>query len=289
MKDRLEGIIFIFVLSAWSVSRFSEYKLQTVKDILTTHATTTDANEEIGDLKNIIPSSRDEADCFKPLETPSARSHSHSMSHTRILNMGFPKCGSKSISQMFSSSGFYERHNICGKQGYCGECIKKHIEENTTILENCGNFTVFSQMDVNNVRRDGRGCIYPQVQYLNELYHDSPNATWILPFRNVTNWIQSLEHWKRMKFRIASQCDFPELGFPLSPSSDKTDEDFINLYCNHVKQIRRFVNDHPSLSLVEFSIEDPNAGEYLAGVFPGVDAKAWGHANNYEEMHKESV
>ncbi len=50
----------------------------------------------------------------------------------------------------------------------------------------------------------------------------------------------------------------------------KTDEDFVSLFCN---QIRKFVAKHTTLSLVEFAVEDPNAGEYLASVFPGVDSR----------------
>ncbi len=140
-------------------------------------------------------------------------------------------------------------------------------------------------------------CIFPPIQYLNELYNDSPNATWLLPFRNVTKWIDSLYRWgapnKRLKDRIATNCDLPEVGFFYKNDNDndnatkgenKTNEDFITLFCNHVQQIRGFVNAHPTLSLVEFSIEDPKAGEYLASLLPGVDSTGWGQANAKERI-----
>ncbi len=125
-------------------------------------------------------------------------------------------------------------------------------------------------------------CVYPQVHYLNALYNEAPDATWLLPFRNVTSWIGSITRWKNIRTHISNYCDFKRLGF--QRQNKNPDEDFVRLYCNHVKHIRDFVKEHPSLSLVEFSIEDPYAGEYLAGIFPGVNATFWGQANNYEEV-----
>jgi hypothetical protein len=42
--------------------------------------------------------------------------------------------------------------------------------------------------------------------------------------------------------------------------------------------------DHPSLSLIKFSIDDPHEGDYLASLFP-VDAAGWGKANENKDIH----
>ena len=61
----------------------------------------------------------------------------------------------------------------------------------------------------------------------------------------------------------------------------------MRLFCNHVKHMRKFGLEHTTLSLVEFAIEDSNAGEYLASVFSGVDSIIWGRHNNFKEMQQQ--
>jgi len=211
--------------------------------------------------------------CFAPRKTPVLGTHDMS----RILNLGFPKCGTSSIHQVFVKAGFKSRHYHCGKAGYCGACMKQRRQVNETLLAGCGNFTVFTQLDR---LAHGHGCIFPQIQYLQELYDESPHATWILPFRNVTDWIRSVTHWTAngrispMIGRFKRLCRFPQLNI----TNIKTDDDFFHLWCQHVKHVRSFVETHPTLSLVEFSIEDPDAGQVFADVF-GVNASFWGQAN----------
>ena len=44
-------------------------------------------------------------------------------------------------------------------------------------------------------------------------------------------------------------------------------EEITNFFIQHVRRIRNFVSDHPSMTLIEFDIEDDNTGEYLASIF----------------------
>ena len=278
-----------------------------IKDTMVIDNDNVTARSRIGEHKDYLS-------CFEPRSTPILGTHDMS----RILNVGFEKVGSKTISDFFINSGFHTSHHKCDARGgkmrvsplqqvvgslaptaFCiwgGLCIEKQVQENATggILSNCGNFTIFTQMDFMHYIRRKKDvpkykCIFPQIHYLNELYEDSPNATWMLPFRNVTKWIASLTHFNKMKYRMKKFCDFPELGFHHDADKEKTDEDFVSLYCNHVKQIRRFVERHPTLSLVEFSIDDPDFAKYLASVFPGVSVSdtTWGHAHFVEERREK--
>ncbi len=204
--------------------------------------------------------------CLEPFHTPMMGTHDLS----RIINVGMPKCGSTSLNQFFQDD-FYSRHFHCGMKGYCGDCIKANIEDNQPPLVNCGNFTVWTQMD-----QTHRTCIFPQIFYLEEIYNEAPNATFILPFRNVTGWIRSVSNWKKFRQRLNNVCDFTKIG--IEQKSLMIDENMEALFCNHVKHIRQFVHDHPSLTLIEVSIEDPSAGNILASHFP-VDASKWGQKN----------
>jgi len=43
---------------------------------------------------------------------------------------------------------------------------------------------------------------YPQIELLDELHEEFPNATFIMNFRPIRDWIQSVEHHAMMKFRL---------------------------------------------------------------------------------------
>ena len=148
----------------------------------------------------------------------------------------------------------------------------RHFNETGDIFRKCGNFNVFGQMDCQH-----GGCIFPQVSFLDKLYKDAPNATWLLPLRNASNWLDSTNKWGDLRARYR-QCNFhPYLDFK-GQGDEKSDQKMMAMYCNHIQQIRQFVAEHPTLSLVEFRIENPNAGSFLAQFFP-VNPTYWGKQN----------
>jgi hypothetical protein len=224
--------------------------------------------------------------CHKPIPYPILGTHDL----TRVINVGMPKCGSTSLTRIFTEA--HEAfpggtsHWGCGPNGKCGLCIKNAIEKGKAPLASCGNFDAFMQMDLADNPLDI--CVFPQIQYLDEIYKENPTATLILAFRNhVTKWVKSVANWKSrahgpFQDRIANLCEFPNIGF--TKSMGGTEEDLIGLACNHVKQVRHFVHDHPTLSLVEIDIDDPNTGNYLATLFP-VNSEHWGNENKNPNSH----
>eukprot|EP00977_Amphora_coffeiformis_P004447 scaffold945_cov170-Amphora_coffeaeformis.AAC.27 len=220
------------------------------------------------------------ADCLQPLSNPVLGVHDES----RIFNVGFPKMGSSSLENIFKRSGYYSRHHHCGRAGYCGACIRQEVMKKRDPLVMCGNFTVWTQMDYHPPSLP----IYPQIQYLHELYSVAPNATYILPFRNVSKWVYSLTHWdshgRAPNFRGRfNSAVIPELNW--TRNMGKKDSDYEILFCNHVRNIRKFVVERPSLSLVEIDIEDKITGEYLESIFRRVNASFWGMANVNKKIH----
>jgi hypothetical protein len=219
------------------------------------------------------------ADCLQPLDRPILGTHDLS----RILNMGMPKMGSSSLAKLFSKN-FFQRHFHCGRAGYCGSCMREAAREEKDLLVNCGNFTVWTQMD----HDTGRDAVYPQIQYLAELYEAAPHATFLLPFRNISAWVNSMTNWDahgRVQWTLRKRFEksaFPEVDW--TRDNGKNDSDYNIFFCNHVRRVRTWVADHPSLSLIEFSIDDPHTGDYLASLFP-VDAADWGKANENKDIH----
>mmetsp|Transcript_27180 Transcript_27180/g.33579 ORF Transcript_27180/g.33579 Transcript_27180/m.33579 type:complete len:412 (+) Transcript_27180:88-1323(+) len=250
-----------------------------------------DDNDTLPDVKDAVKNLDDDInqkginpswihhDCLKPLQEPIMGTHDLS----RIINVGMPKCGSTSLMTFFKED-FYSRHLHCGRKGFCGPCMRKSIQANKPILASCGNFTVWTQMDF-----ETNECIFPQISYLKEIYQEAPNATFILPFRDVAGWMNSLNAWApqnhTIRKRIGKMCKFPELGIKQGDLLE--DATMIEFLCNHVKHIRQFVHDHPSLTLIEFSIEDSSAGNFLASLFH-VDASRWGK-QNAQDYNKSSI
>ena len=223
--------------------------------------------------------------CLSPIPDPILGANDFS----RIINMGMPKAGTRSLTKIFDKSSNFNdsaSHWTCtGNKGYCGVCIKEKIiaarENNNSTSDNmqqnnifssCGDHKVFGQMDY---VMDGT-CVFPQIDYLEELYQDAPNATWILPFSNTIDWLRSVTTCKSsnkapMASRFVDICGWEEFHL----RNPKRQEDVDQFICNHVKSVRKFVKNHPSLSLVEYDIKDKNVGEILENVFPFLDGSKW--------------
>jgi hypothetical protein len=219
----------------------------------------------------------------------------------KYINVGMPKSGSTSLTYLFNRAGIKTSHykNCRKKNGNinfkktkkqrtykkeqvkCGSCIKDVIDNNAlhNIFLECGNFTMWGEMNFNR-NKNVNVCIYPQIQYLEKIYTDAPHATWIMPMRNVSDWIDSVTRWGRIPGTFRDDfgpCNFPQIGF--KGSTDLMDDrKMMAMYCNHIVQIREFVKSHQSLSLIEFRIEDPNVGNFLENLLP-IDADDWGKQN----------
>lgn len=212
---------------------------------------------------------------------------------TRIINVGLPKSGSTSLHRMFSHAGRKkEKTNL--NLHYCGQCIfdqiqeqRQQYEEKSTakieydLLHKCGDFHVWTQIDFLHYEK----CIFPQIQYLEELYSDAPNATWLMPMRNVSNWVRSVTHYRNAR-ELAEECDLlPYLNITIGDA--KSDDKMMELYCAHIDQIRFFVKSHPTLSYIEFRIEDPNVGSFLKEFFPSLSESRWKNFHHNREIDDE--
>lgn len=49
-------------------------------------------------------------------------------------------------------------------------------------LGSCGKFQAFMQMD--------RDSFFPQIELLEQIHYESPNATFLLMFRNMSDWFR---------------------------------------------------------------------------------------------------
>lgn len=200
---------------------------------------------------------------------------------TPIILVGMPKTGTSTIHSFFVRSGYRSSHFHCINKLYCGLCIKVAIEQGKPPLQTCGDYEVWTQMDVENLGQ----CYFPQIHNLDVLHQEAPNATFILTHRNMTHWARSVTNWvgnvRSMAARLTKCKGGPKSRYP---------KDLIEWHNEHIQRIRDFVHSHPSHTLVEIDIEDPNAGEIMAQRFgPASPATNWGHENNSLERNASKM
>lgn len=193
-----------------------------------------------------------------------------------IFVASLPKSGTTSIARYFYCGNVWTAHTFVNtpdhRQMRVGECFQQNVLHNRSVWENCGSYNVYS--DAGFVR--GRRCYYPSVHGLEELYRSHPNSTIILVKRDKQKWYDSISRWKNgnllLKWRA---CD----GFP-GRKANATD--YMDFYEHHAEAIRQFAKEHPSMTFLEFQLEDQNISSQLEEKI-GVQASCLGHHNSYEK------
>ncbi len=243
------------------------------------------------------------------------------------LVVGYPKSGTTSVYQFFQCSGLKTQHFCC-----CGDssdhppcegstmavCILKNMANNRTMLQDCGDYDVYCQLDgerpvkaFQDTPRGFRGVLLedgslelhrtadkldrtwlyrhflPQHFHLQRLHEENPEATFILPLREPEAWANSVFHWFEMRGRVVNEY----IAFNHSvqrPGKQNAMEWLKRIYQEHTNYIRDFVQEHPSHVLVELNIADPDAGKRLAEVFH-LDESCWGHHNKIGDRAKNII
>jgi len=208
----------------------------------------------------------------------------HISSHTLILpvviNIGLPKMGSTSLHSYFRCGNYSSVHWLCSETvengTFCGDCILESIKADLNPLAKCPTVDSYSQID-----RGPENMV--QVNYLDEIVSGIPNATFIMTFRNMTKWYNSMSNWlgiagtnvtNNMKARFQRE-DIK--GLPSGVGNNVSE--FSNFYCEYVKRVRRTIAKYPGRhELIEIDIEDPKAGFRMEEAF-GVSKSCWGQTN----------
>jgi len=194
-----------------------------------------------------------------------------------IFVVGFPKTGTTSIHSMFSCAGLKSSHYCC-----CGSpfthtdckggrtisaCIRDNRKRGRPILEGCGEYDVYAQMDA----EVGRSIHLPQHSDLDLLHAYAPHATFLLNLRPAEEWRKSVTSWYGLGGRFLTL-------YKIDVKKVNRTQALIEIYDNHTSSIREFVRRHPSHALVEVDISNVSAGMVLSEAF-GIPSTCWGWHN----------
>jgi len=198
------------------------------------------------------------------------------------INLGFPKMGTSSLHSFFKCGGLTSTHYSCGKKSEkCSLCTKHSVEAGLPPLALCGEADMYAQLD--------NGQYFPQIELLEEFIHGHPNATFFLTFRSMEKWYQSLRNWPPRQHGPHMNNRFRKLNITGLPAGQgKNLEELSDWYCKHVERVRGLVARHPSHTLVEVDIEDPDVGQRMEDMF-GIEKSCWGHKNANAIMMTENM
>mmetsp|Transcript_39753 Transcript_39753/g.96009 ORF Transcript_39753/g.96009 Transcript_39753/m.96009 type:complete len:255 (-) Transcript_39753:95-859(-) len=196
-----------------------------------------------------------------------------------ILVVGMPKVGTSSIYEFFKCNGIKSSHYCCCGSNrthtHCGDgrsfsdCMRQNAKSNRKILEGCGDYDVYAQMD----GEAGNSIYLPQHFALDSIHEYSPNATWILNLRNAAEWVSSVTNWYGLGGRFLRR-----FKVDIKNKNANRTKALIDIFDNHVQTVRDFVRTHPTHHLIELDIKSKNAGKILAHEF-SLNEGCWGNHN----------
>lgn len=214
-----------------------------------------------------------------------------------ILNVGYPKAGSTSLSSFFHCLGMNTNHEpdlldmfdrlTKGEEFYAAKQADAYM-----------------QLDLNHFTG-----FYPQIQFLDELHEKEPNSTLIINFRPIHDWIASVSNWHNMRIRMTSflmpglVMDDVQLAHAHAEGLSEDEKikhvqvkdiklssaQLAKWWCGHALHIREYAKEYPSHSLIELDLLDSNGTTSLLSDLFRVDAdnhwkgqqpnQCWGHSN----------
>jgi hypothetical protein len=152
----------------------------------------------------------------------------------------------------------------------CGWCMNQAKNLSLPLLESCGNYTAWAQMD------SEEACYFPQLSALDLIHKEAPQATFVFMLRDIDKWVHSVENFKKgaMKRRL-KRCQFPYWT---------GNEHLKEWFCEVVNHARRFVAEHPTHSYVEIDLDDPSSSQFASTAF-GISESCWGMHNVNAKIH----
>ena len=161
----------------------------------------------------------------------------------KIFQIGFNKCGTRSIHHFFEKNGIKSIHY---DKGRLAKTILIRNYNNKLLLDNKYNkYTVFTDME--NIRSNMFPIYIPQL-FFKKLYYQYPNSKFILNIRNKQKWLKS-----RCAHRNGNYLKI------ISNKLKKTEEEVVLHWSNewdiHINNVKLFFTKKPGKLLI-FDIEN---------------------------------
>lgn len=201
---------------------------------------------------------------------------------TPIIVMGMMKAGTTSIYSFFrcglDPKSSKLSHYDCrpGRNPKkiimsCGRRMRTNLKtRRVEAFNSMDDFHLYSELDA----MERFGMTLPQYSFLQQIYDNFPNATWILNTRDAQKWLHSVDRWRDLRQRFIDMHLWPHFRRGLGTK----DEEMIEFYNHQAQRVRDFVKEHPSIHFVEVKIDDDGAGQVMEDA-TGITRQCWGNKN----------
>jgi hypothetical protein len=263
-----------------------------------------------------------------------------SLDHNPVLVVGLPRSGSLAVHNFFSCNGIRSSHYCCSKSSEqqaqspgdsnndahdapisfpcgvsdddndsptttCGTCVHRNMHSNQKPFQDCGDYQVYSQFDVET--GDPFSWFLPQHFALPLLHEAYPDSTWILNRRGSSKqWATNVLHWYSVTNRlfqsfgidyyhdaaVTAEQEPPdtltqgalvkEIQRSFVRMHNETDhvrrlQSLQDVYEQHLDKVRAYAAQVTSQhTLIEIDVDEPiQAGKTLVQAFPGTRAECF--------------
>ncbi|MEM6762405.1 MAG: sulfotransferase [Pseudomonadota bacterium] len=190
------------------------------------------------------------------------------MSQVKVIQIGFNKCGTRSMFQFFRRNKLKSMH---WNDGVVGGAMRRNLVTGRRPFEGHEEFVFYS--DVMGPRRSP---IFEGQFFYKQCYEAYPGSLFILNTRNEDNWIKS-----RMRHPDLVRRFMVYYGIE---DNDALETHWREMWRVHHADVRSFFADKPDVFL-EFDIENHGGEELAAFVKPhyNMNVRHWGHMGKAPE------
>jgi hypothetical protein len=227
--------------------------------------------------KSSLPTSVNGTNTVKSLQKPAPQTRVAYFQRPPI-KIPFPvlvasifKSGTTSLHSYFRCGGQRSVHYFGENKLRTGVCMLKNLSKRLDMFRGCGNYDIWTD---NNAMD---GCWDPSVYALDAFYRLYPQGTIILSTRDPDDWVSSVQRWGGLMAHLKT-C---RRLWPQQPQRNRTDDDIRQFYIWQTNHVREFAAEHPSLTYIEISLDDVDAGLLLEEKI-GIKASCWGKQNEFE-------
>lgn len=196
--------------------------------------------------------------------------YNNSMKKFRIFQIGFNKCGTRSLNHLMKRNDIKSIHYGGGK---IAETMFRHYRNNEPLIDiRYRDITFFSDME--SIVEPNKP-LYVGTQLFKQLYYQYPNSIFILNIRDKQNWIQSrINHGSK-----PGEVQYLDIIMKKLNLSEKEVIELWNKdWDDHLKNVKDFFKNKPD-KLIVYNIETESINILVEKLSPHIklDATKYKH------------
>jgi hypothetical protein len=188
----------------------------------------------------------------------------------KIFVIGFSKCGTTSLHEFFLGNGIPSRHHGSNDvRKNLALSMLRNISVGRNILHGIDGWTAYADINYASETLYVEACCF-----FREMHRDYPDAYFILPQRNVEDWIRS-------RLRHGGGSFAARVAASLCCTADDLPGLWRRQYDQHVAEVHVHFRDRPGSRLLELELGANNGEALAAFLMPDfeVDPTLWRRAN----------